>query len=86
MDKEILKLELRVSQLENDAKEFHKVLEPIREESIRQDEHYREIIRTLNELKCDVKELKDRPSKFIDYILMCIISAVIAFLFRIFGG
>ena len=59
MEKDIIKLELRVSKLEKDAEEFHKVLEPIREESIRQDEHYREIIRTLNELKCDVKELKD---------------------------
>lgn len=86
MERDIIKLDLRVSKLEKDAEEFHKVLEPIREESIRQDEHYREIIRTLNELKCDVKELKDRPSKFIDYVLMCIISTVIAFLFRIIGG
>lgn len=86
MEKELLKLDLRVSKLEKDAEEFHKILEPIKEETIRQEEHYREIIRSLNELKSDVKELKDRPSKFVDYVWMCIISCVVAFLFKFIGG
>ena len=84
MEKDIIKLELRVSKLEKDAEEFHKVLEPIRERSIRLDEHYTSIMTTLNEVKDDVKELKDRPSKFFDYIIMCILSSIIAFLFKIF--
>lgn len=85
MERDIIKLDLRVTKLEEDAKEFHKVLEPIREKSIRLDEHYSAIMTTLNEVKDDVKELKDRPSRFIDYIIMCVISAIIAFLFKFLG-
>lgn len=84
MEKDIVKLDLRVSKLEEDAKEFHKIIEPIKERSIRLDEHYTSIMTTLNEVKDDVKELKDRPSKFFDYIIMCILSSIIAFLFKIF--
>lgn len=86
MEKDIVKLDLRVSKLEEDAKEFHKIIEPIRERSIRLDEHYTAIMKTLNEVKDDVKELKDRPSKLFDYLIMCIISGIVAFLFKIFGN
>lgn len=82
----LAKLEERVASLEEDAKEFHKILEPIRDETIRQDEHYKQILATLNEVKDDVKDLKNRPSKFLDYIYMTIISAVISFIITKFGG
>lgn len=86
MDVKIAKLEQRVTQLEADAKEFHKILEPIKVNNIRNDEHYKYITETLNEIKEDVKELKNRPSKFLDYIYMTLISLGIAFLFKLFGG
>lgn len=85
MDVQFARLEQRVSALEDNAKEIHNLLEPIKDESIRHDEHYKQIISTLEEVKKDVKELKDRPTKFLDYIFMCIISTVIAFLFKHFG-
>jgi archaellum component FlaC len=86
MDVKFARLEQRVTALEEDAKEFHKLLEPIKTETVRHDEHYKQIISTLEEVKKDVKDLKDRPSKFFDYIAMCCISAIIALLFKIFGG
>ena len=86
MDVKFARLEQRVSALEDDAKEFHKILEPIKSETIRHDEHYKQIISTLEEVKYDVKELKDRPSKLFDYILMTIIASVISFVFKFFGS
>lgn len=86
MDVKFARLEQRVSQLELKAEEFHKILEPIKDETIRQDVHYEQITKTLEEIKADVKELKDRPITFLNYVLMAIISTIISFLFKHFGG
>lgn len=86
MDVKFARLEQRVTALENDAKEFHQLLEPIKSETIRHDEHYKQIISTLEEVKHDVKELKDKPSRLFDYIVMCFISSIVAIVFKIFGG
>ena len=86
METRIARLEQRVSQLEKEHSEMKEVIEPIKEDNIRNDEHYKQIMATLNEVKCDVKELKNRPSKFLDYIYMTIISAVISFIITKFGG
>ena len=86
METRIARLEQRVSQLEKEHSEMKEVIEPIKEDNIRNDEHYKQIITTLNEVKNDVKELKNRPSKFLDYIYMTVISAVISFIITKFGG
>lgn len=86
METRIARLEQRVSQLEKEHSEMKEVIEPIKEDNIRNDEHYKQIMATLNEVKNDVKELKNRPSKFLDYIYMTIISAVISFIITKFGG
>lgn len=86
METRIARLEQRVSQLEKEHTEMKEILEPIKEDNIRNDEHYKQIIDTLNEVKSDVKDLKNRPSKFLDYIYMTIMSAVISFIITKFGG
>ena len=86
METRIARLEQRVSQLEKEHSEMKEVIEPIKEDNIRNDEHYKQIMTTLNEVKNDVKELKNRPSKFLDYIYMTIMSAVISFIITKFGG
>ena len=86
METRIARLEQRVSQLEKEHSEMKEVIEPIKEDNIRNDKHYKQIITTLNEVKNDVKELKNRPSKFLDYIYMTVISAVISFIITKFGG
>ena len=86
METRIARLEQRVSQLEKEHSEMKEVIEPIKEDNIRNDEHYKQIMTTLNEVKNDVKELKNRPSKFLDYIYMTVISAVISFIITKFGG
>lgn len=81
----IAELKHRVNQLEKNYDDLKEILEPIKEENIRQDEHYKQIMQTLNEVKDDVKELKNRPSKFLDYIYMTVISAVISFVITTMG-
>lgn len=86
METRIIKLEHRVTQLEKEYLEMKEILEPIKEDNIRNDEHYKQIMATLIEVKDDVKELKNRPNKFLDYIYMTVMSAVISFIITKFGG
>lgn len=79
---EIIKLKQRVYQVEQDIAD----LKPLLGETIRQEEHYKQIMDTLNEVKEDVKEMKKNPVKYLDYIIMVVISGVVGFIFKIFGG
>lgn len=78
-------LQSDVELLKQRYKELKDNIEPIKQDSIRADEKFKQIILTLNEVKEDVKILKDRPSKFFDYIIMAVMSAVIAYVFTHFG-
>lgn len=81
----LVQLEERVKQLEDDAKEFHKILEPIKDSNIRNDEHYKQIMSTLMEVKEDVKTLKERPTRFLDFVITTVIAAVISFVISNIG-
>lgn len=82
----LVKLEERVKQLEEDAKEFHKILEPIKDSNIRNEEHYKQITDTLKEIKDDVKALKERPTRFLDFIITAVIAGVVSFIISNIGN
>lgn len=84
-ENDITELKYKVKQLEINYADLKEILEPIKEENIRQDEHYKQIMETLNEVKSDVKDLKNRPSKFLDYIYMTVMSALISFVISMMG-
>lgn len=45
---------------------------------------YEQILKTLEELKSDISELKDKPSKRWDLIIMGLISAAVAYFASLF--
>lgn len=85
IENDMAELKHRIKQLEKNYEGLKDDLEPIKEENIRQDEHYKQIMETLNEVKSDVKDLKNRPSKFLDYIYMTVMSALISFVISMMG-
>ena len=83
---ELILMKNDIEMLKKQYEELQESIEPIEKDNIRTDEKFKQIIDTLDEVKNDVKILKDRPSKFYDYLIMVIMSSVIAFLFTHFGG
>ena len=86
MQEELLQLERRVQLLEEDNRDLRKALEPIKENNIRNDEKYNQILNTLNEVRDDVKAFKARPVKFWDYVITTVIASAVAFLITHIGG
>ena len=83
---ELIIMKRDVEMLKQQYNDIQESLEPIERDNIKAEEKFKQIIDTLNEVKEDVKKIKDRPSKFFDYIIMALMSAGIAFLFTHFGG
>lgn len=78
----VVKLEHKMEQLEENLEE----LKPFKEQVIRQDEHYNQIMLSLTELKDDVKQIKSRGARFWDYSITAIIAAIIGFVVSKFFG
>lgn len=79
---ELIKLKQRMYELEKDMAD----LKPLTTEMVRHEEYYKQIISTLNEVKEDICDMKKSPWKYLDYVIMVIISTFIGFLFKHFGG
>lgn len=77
----LIEVEKDVETLKSDIEELRPVLVAQAEQKIQ----YSHIVEMLSELRDDVKILKDKPSKFVDYAVMAIIASLIGILFKVFG-
>ena len=83
------KLTERVNRLEVEIKEVRedvKKLEDLKETSITLKAQYSYIAEVLDEVKNDVKELKEKPTKFIDCTISAILAALATFIVMKFFG
>lgn len=79
-------MEARVKQLEEGHKELEKRVIKIEGDKQLQEFQYKTIMETLQELKIDVKELKETPSRRWDLIITGSITAIIGALVAFFGS
>lgn len=79
-------MEARVKQLEEGHKELEKRVSKIEGDKQLQEFQYKTIMETLQELKTDVKELKETPSRRWDLIITGSITAIIGALVAFFGS
>ena len=79
-------MEARVKQLEEGQKELEKRVIKIEGDKQLQEFQYKTIMETLQELKIDVKELKETPSRRWDLIITGSITAIIGALVAFFGS
>ena len=79
-------MEARVKQLEEEHKELEKRVSKIEGDKQLQEFQYKTIMETLQELKIDVKELKETPSRRWDLIITGSITAIIGALVAFFGS
>ena len=78
----VIKLEHEIEQIKAEISE----IKPFKEQLIRQDEHYNQIMESLTELKEDIRQIKGRGAKFWDFSITAIISAIIGFFIsKVFG-
>lgn len=68
----VTKLEVEVKSIKEDLKDF----ESMKETSIKQTTQFEYIVKSLNEIKITVDELKSKPSKYWDIIITVIITAL----------
>lgn len=78
---ELTEVKKDVENLKRDVNE----LKPLQINLARQEEQYNHILETLASLKEDISELKKRPGRILDYIIMTVIASIIAFIFKMFG-
>ena len=81
-------LNIKIVALEHDMENIRadvNELKPLLTSSIKQQTQYEYIIQSLDSLKVDIQEIKKRPSKLLDYIIMTIIASLIAGIFKFFG-
>lgn len=81
-------LNIKIVALEHDMENVKgdiEELKPLLTSSIKQQTQYDYIVESLDSLKLDIQEIKKRPSKFLDYIIMTVIASIIAVIFKMFG-
>ena len=68
----VTKLEVEVKSIKEDLKDF----EGIKETSIKQTTQFEYIVKSLNEIKVTVDELKSKPSKYWEILITVVITAI----------
>lgn len=81
LNMELIEVKKDVEDLKSDVSD----LKPLKLSLARQEEQYNHILATLSELKQDITDLRKRPGKFLDYIIMTVIASIIALIFKMFG-
>ena len=77
----VSRLEVEIESIKDDIKD----IELIKKTSIEQSTRFEYIVKSLDEIKETVDELKSKPSKFVDYAIMVIIASIIAGVFKVLG-
>lgn len=78
----VTKLEVEVKSIKEDLKDF----EGIKETSIKQTTQFEYIVKSLNEIKITVDELKSKPSKYWEILITVVITAIATTLVTHFLG